>query len=264
MNFKDSYKKEMDLIKKPADITQRALEQNNISNKRNFSHSVALKTAIATIALMCIIGGTLQHDKIMSFAESIFGIFTLSANNEKLGFGEIKTIQMDVEKFITDSGTKIVLDADEKAEPPYNYYQYFDSYKDMNQVTNIVFPCADKVEYREISVDLIPEEGCGHISAQIIYNDVSYNVNGMYAIEGFEQESWGYGVQDAKTVERYQYGKNKNACFIEDSDGIEVVYFNEENILFQMYFHNGNSIKNGDATATRKQCEKLLKLFGQS
>ncbi|HBA96488.1 MAG TPA: hypothetical protein DCZ23_00105, partial [Lachnospiraceae bacterium] len=140
-------------------------------------------------------------------------------------------------------------------------YQYFDSYKDMNQITNITFPCADKAEYKDIAVDIIPEYCEGHVSAQIIYNDVSYNVNGMYTTKGFSQESWGYGVNNAKTVEKHKYGNGKNAYFVENNDGHKIVYFVEENILFQMNFNNGTNIKNGDATATREQAEKLLTLF---
>ncbi len=270
MNFKDSYKQEMNLLKKPSGITKKAinkavaLQEQNVPDRKIFRHSAAWKTAIAAITLICIIGGTLQHEKIMSFAESILGIFTLSANNEKMGFGKIQPVPMNVKGFITNAGTKIVLDSENKAEPPYNYYQYFDSYKDMNKVTNIVFPCADKVEYKDIAVDIIPEYSYGHISAQIIYDGVSYNVNGMYTVEGFEHESWGYGVNYAKTVENYQYGSDKTARFVEDDNKHEIVYFTEENILFQMSFNNGTNIKEGDATATKKQVEKLLDLFGKS
>lgn len=270
MNFKDSYKQEMDLIKKPAGITKKVIEnavvlqEQDISSKKISWCPAILRTAIAAITLVCIIGGTLQHEKIMSFAESILGIFTLSTNNEKMGFGEIQPVPMDIKGFITNAGTKIVLDSENKAEPPYNYYQYFDSYKDMNKVTNIVFPCADKVEYRDIAVDIIPEYNYGHISAQIIYDGVSYNINGMYTVEGFEHESWGYGVNNAKTVENYQYGSDKTARFVEDDNKHEIVYFSEKNILFQMSFNNGTNIKEGDATATKKQVEKLLDLFGKS
>lgn len=261
MNFKESYKQEMDLLKKTPGLTNKAIKS---IPKKKYRAYAAWKTVFAAIAFICIIGVAVQHEKVISFAEAVIGRFTLSAGGGKMGFGEIQAVPVDVEGFIKDAGTKIVLDWEDKAELPYSYYQNFNSYEDMNRVTNIVLPCADKAEYKEISVQIVPEDCCGHISAQIIYDGVSYNVNGMYTTKGFNQDSWGFGENDAEIVEKYKYGNGKNACFVKDSGGHEIVYFSEENILFKMNFHNGTSIKNGDATATKEQAEKLLELFGSN
>lgn len=251
MNFKESYKQEMDLLKKTPGLTSKAI--TNIQEKKYRSYS-AWKMVFAAAAFICIIGGAVQHEKIISFAEAIIGRFTLSADGGKMEFGEIKAVPMDVEGFIKDAGTKIVTGWDDKAEPPYSYYQNFNSYEDMNRVTNIVLPCADKVLYKEISVQIVPENNCGHINAQIIYDGASYNVNGMYTTKGFNQDSWGFGENNAETVEKYKYGNDRNASFVKDADGHDVVYFSEENILFKMSFNNG----------TRKQVKKLLGLFGDN
>ncbi|MCX4326494.1 MAG: hypothetical protein OSJ45_04260 [Lachnospiraceae bacterium] len=263
MNFKESYKQEMDLLKKTPGLTSKAIES---IPKKKYRPYAAWKTVFAVMAFICIIGGAVQHEKIISFAESIISRFTLSAGGGKMEFEEIKAVPMDIEGFIKDAGTKIVSGLDGKPEPPYSYYQNFNSYKDMNRVTNIVLPCADKVEYKEISVQIVPEQCCGHINAQIIYDGASYNVNGMYTTKGFNQDSWGFGELNDERIEKYKYGNGKNACFIKDSDSYDydVVYFSEENILFKMSFNNGKSIKNGDATATKEQVKKLLGFFGDN
>lgn len=265
MNFKENYQLEMNEIEKPSGITEKVLkaadteQETYAANKnRNVLRSGAIwKTAVAAIAIACVLGLCLQHEKVISFAQSVLNRFTVSVNNEDMEFGKIEPIDIDIEGFINDAKTKSVGGPDLVPD----YYQYFSSYQEMKQLTQLELPCADKVEYREISLHITPGYQTGYVNAQILYKGVSYNINGMFTLNGFDQEEWGYGAEGSEEV--YQYGDGKTACFIKDSDGNEKVYFEEGNILFQMHFNNGDDIETGAATASKKQTKNLLKLFAQ-
>lgn len=261
MNFKESYRREMDGIRKTTGLTERAVDlafqmqqEEMVSSKggQTSKRKGNWKAAAAVAAVLCILVGTIQQDMLISFAQSILGRFTISVDGERMEFGEINAVMMNVEGFLADSGTKVV--DGKKAKAPYSYYQTFDTYRGMNRVTNIALPRTDLVKYQGISVELTPDYCFGHVSGELIYNAVSYRINGMYTIDGYTGENWGYGDGENSTMEKYSYGDGKNAYFVTDADGIRKVYFEEDNILFQMFL--------GD-TNTEEQAKTLLDLFGQ-
>lgn len=263
MNFRENYQREMNEIEKPSDITEKVLnaidmEQGEYAGGRNSNipkRGTTWKTAAAAIAILCVLGLCLQHEKVISFAQSVFNRFTLSVNNEDIEFGDLKPVNMDIDAFINDAETEL------GPGPDINYDHRFTTYQEMNQLTQLEFPCADKVKYKNIWVDFFPEYKNGHIVAHILYQGVSYDINGMFTVDGFDQEEWGYGAKGTKEV--YQYGDGKIACFVKYPDGDKKVYFQEKNILFQMNVDNGDDIESGAATASKEQTKKLLDLFGQ-
>lgn len=255
MNFRENYQREMNEIEKPADITEKVLiaadrEQATYADKKNRSVPKSgdiWKTAAAAIAIVCVLGLCLQHEKIISFAHSVLNGFTLSVNNEDMGFGKIEPVEINIEDFIRDEKT-------EDIGPTPSYSQHFNSYQEMNQLTQLELPCADKVEYKETWVHIDPQYKIGHLGADFSYKGASYYMNGMFTLDGFDQEHWGYGDKGRKEV--YQYGNGKKACFVKNSDGYETVYFMEGNILFQLFLGNGDD-------TSKKQVKDLLKLFGR-
>ena len=256
MNFKENYQREMNEIEKPADITEKVLnavdmEQETYAAKKNRNipkNGAIWKTAAATIAIVCVLGLCLQHEKVISFAHSILNRFTVSVNNEDMEFGEIDPVKMNIEGFIRDEKTE---DAGGDSPDDPCYWQVFTSYQEMNQLTQLELPCADKVEYSDIWLTITPKYKTGHVTAVFSYQGVSYHMNGMFALDGFDQEDWGYGTKGRKEI--YQYGDGKSACFTKDRDGGNAAYFMEGNILFQMIFSD-------DA---KDQVKDLLKLFGR-
>lgn len=260
MNFRENYQREMNEIEKPADITEKILkiddmEQGTYTDKKNRSvlkGSPIWKTA-AAIAIVCVLGLGLQHEKVIGFAQSVLNRFTVSVDHEELEFGEMEAVRVNVEDFIRDKKTKVVEDEDPTA--PRSYYRLFTSYQEMNRLTQLELPGARQVEYKNLSVEMTPTSKTGHIAARILHKGVTYNAAGMFVLDGFDQEKWGYGATGSK--EGYQYGEGKTACFVKDTDGCEIVYFKEKNILFQMHFNTG------DATASKEQTKNLLNLFGQ-
>ena len=273
MNFKENYQREMNAIEKPADITEKVLnavdmEQEIYTDKKKRiipESSAVRKTAVATIAIACVLGLCLQHEKITSFAQSALNYFSiLSVNNEPIELDTVEPIKINMEGFF-------------KGEPPEpelinSHLRFFSSYQQMNQLTQLELPCADKVEYGEIALDLMPKYKTGRVYADILYKDTSYAIAGMFKLDGFEEEGfndkdWGYGAKGSKEI--YQYGDGKSACFVKE-DGTDRVYFAEGNILFQLSFGYCNDPDCEDETCTRthhvtskKQVKKLLKLFGR-
>lgn len=260
MNFKENYQKEMNKIQKPSDITEKILnavdtEQEDYAGRKNrkmIKNTAVWKTAAAAIAIVCVLG-ILQHEKVTSFAESIVEGFTLSVNHEKdIGFDKIKPVNMDLEAFINDAETEPV-----ENDPNNSCSQLFTSYQDMNQLTHLELPGADKVTYKEIMLHVDPEYHVGHLSVTLMYQGMHYRLNGMFALEGFDQKNWGYGDKGKKEI--YEYGGGKKACLVTSSktkDEYERVYFEEKNILFQGFFDNEG------AGPSKKQMKELLDLFG--
>ncbi len=256
MNFKENYQQEMSEIEKPSGITEKLLnaadmEQETYADKKNRSvreSSTIWKTAAATIAIVCMLGLCLQHEKVIGFAQSVLNTFTVLVNNEDKEFGMIEPVKMNIDGFINDEKTENI------GGPDPSYSQHFTSYQEMNQLTQLELPCADKVEYKETWVEIEPEYKVGHLGANFLYKGASYYMNGMFTLDGFDQKDWGYGTKGSKEV--YQYGNGKKACFTKNSDGYEVVYFREGKILFQLPLGNATSTK-------KKQVKDLLDLFGR-
>lgn len=262
MNFKENYQREMSEIEKPSGITEKVLnaadmEQETYAGKKNRSvpeSSTIWKTAAATIAIACVLGLCLQHEKVIGFAQSVLNRFSiLSVNNEDIYFDEIKPVKINMEGY---------LKGEPASEITPNSWRLFTSYHQMNQLTQLELPCADKVEYKDTSISIQSSTQTGRVYADILYKGVSYTIIGMFKLDGFEEKEWGFG--DFGTKEVYQYGDGKSAYFVkEEVDGPDtVVYFVEGNILFKMVFNSSDDIELGP-TANKKQVKDLLDLFGR-
>ncbi|MCH5268531.1 MAG: hypothetical protein J1E62_09330 [Lachnospiraceae bacterium] len=252
MNFKENYQREMNELRKPSYITEKVLnevdrEQERYANRTLLKNGATWKVAAAAFAIACVLG-LWQHENLIGFAESIPGLFTLSVNNEKDDeFGKINPVNMDVEAFINDAETESLPGEDDN---PF-YTQIFTSYQEMNQLTKLEFPCADKVSYSEIMVGIEPKYHVGHLSMALSYQGVSYRLNGMFALEGYDKKDWGYGDTGKKEI--YEYQDGKNAYFVNSSgEGYKAAYFVEKDILFQLFFIDSN----------KAQAKKLLGFFG--
>lgn len=258
MNFKENYQREMNEIEKPADITKQVLnaadvEQETYTEKKNRNvpkNGAIWKTAVAAIAIACVLVLCLQHEKIIGFAHSVINHFSvLSINNEDIYFDEIEPIKINMEGYL-------------KGEPASDSWRLFTSYQQMNQLTQLELPCADKVEYREPSISMQSSTQTGRVYADIWYKGVSYYIIGMFKLDDFkEREEWGFG--DFGTKEVYQYGDGKYAYFVKEEldEPFHRVYFVEGNILFNMCFNYSDNIDG--PTANKKQVKELLKLFGR-
>lgn len=244
MNFKEAYQKEINHLHCSEEFMKKSLEEalkisleykgyKNKQESKSFYKKKSWRIGIAAIALVCILTCTINRSKIAGFANSIFGSFSLQTEEELMVFGDIETINFDKKSFVNDSGTELIGGK--------QYYQCFEDYKAMNHIIEFKLPGADKLEYKNISLS-IHMLGEGHLSARVIYKGYEFGINGMFATGNYHPEELGYG-EERKAEEVYLYAEGKKAYFIrldkEENDREErgVVYFLEENILFQMYFN---------------------------
>lgn len=246
MNFKDCYQKEINAIKRTPGLTEMAFQKADLEKNNKLHLNTSWKLAAAVMAAVCIIGGVAYGDKAAGFAKSIWGSFALSADDEKMKLDPIKSVPFDQETFIADENTQMDKESQDASELYYS--QTFSDYHTMQAITKLELPGADKIEYKNITLSIQPKSGYGQISAQIVYNDNPFDVNAMFAIDGFNQQEWGYG-ENQKIKEVYEYADDKKAYFIEN-DEIETVYFSEGNILFQLFIKK--------TTKARTEAKKML------
>jgi len=225
MNFKEQYQKEMNGIKCTPGLTDMAFQKADREKEHEIRLKSSWKLAVAAMLAVCIIGGVAFGSELTAFAKSMWGSFTLSAEEEKMVLDPIKPVPFDQKAFIADANTEMIDDS--------CYSQTFTDYDDMNHVTNLELPGADKIEYKNITLSIQPALGYGQISAQIVYNHHKFDINAMFALDAFHQEEWGYG-ENEKIKEIYKYAKDKKAYFV-DNDKIQSVYYSEGDILFQLF-----------------------------
>ena len=156
----------------------------------------------------------------------------------------IVPVPFDIETFIADKGTEEFDDC--------NYWQLFETYGEMTQKTGLKLPKAESLEYNNISLAIDTENGYGHISFEVCLDGHIFETNGMFVVDGFKQENWGYGTKEVPE-EIYEYVDGKKAYFI-NSEGVNTVYFSEGNILFQMAI--------GKAEDAKLQAKRVVDIMG--
>ncbi len=97
---------------------------------------------------------------------------------------------------------------------------------------------ADVFEYSKITLEVDVEQRTGHLCTEVRDGGITFGMNGMFTIEGYHSGEWGYGVE-RKPQEAFAYADGKYAYFTSDNDyqelGMEVVYFSEGDIMFQLF-----------------------------
>ncbi len=237
-----AYQTEMDGILCTKGLKETALERASASSKNapgNIRHGHMRWAAAAAAVLLCLAwpgnGG-----RIVGFAESLIHSFILVAGNRTMELDAIEPLAFDIEAFLADPGTHKTEGLENAAEgtKDSSYYQFFDTYKEMNRLTGMEFPNADVIEYSEIMLDVDVEQRTGHLCTEVRDGEIKFSMNGMFTIEGYHSGEWGYGVQ-RKPQETFAYADGKYAYFTSDSEyqesGMEVVYFSEGNIMFQLF-----------------------------
>lgn len=69
-------------------------------------------------------------------------------------------------------------------------------------------------------------------------------MNGMFIMEDFTGEAFGYG-EERKAYDTYEYSEGKKAYFVREngSDEQQTVYFVKEGILYQLFVENNEDGK---------------------
>lgn len=232
MNFQKKYQKEMDGIQRTEEL--KALASENMYQHRETVHKKQhWQAAVAVVAICFVIVAAVNSNKVVSFAKSLFGSFTLSTGKITMDLDDVVPVPFDKEAFIADKKTHEFDNC--------NYVQLFETYEEMTQKTGLKLPKAESLEYKNISLAIDTENSYGHISVEICLNGYNFEANGMFGIDGFQQENWGYGTKEIPE-EIYEYADGKKAYFI-NSEEVNRVYFSEGNILFQMAIEKADDAK---------------------
>lgn len=241
MNFKESYKNEMNQV-----IRDKALDEQIFHYKKKKKEwHIIKKTFVPIIVSISLFILFCYSDEIQTLADFIYGTYSLWVGDTKINFEELKPIAFDKEGFIQDPNTVY--------ESMYgSYYQNFDTYDTLKEVTNIQLPEHENIQYL-CSVVLIAESGYGHLSIDFIYKGTQYHLNAMFLVEEVFDDSWGYG-EDEKVKEVYEYAENKKAYFV-SSETLQATYFSIDNILYQFY--------TADTSENTKIVKEILSLMGE-
>lgn len=222
MDFKESYKNEMNWIVRDEKLDEKALEYAK-EEKKNWKIK---RTLLPVAASICLLVSLCYSDEIRTFADSIYGTYYLIAKDTQMDLGEMKPIVFNKEQFLQDPNTQ---------QNENLYWQLFHTYNALKEVTNIQLPEHEEIEYQENIVS-ITESGYGHLTIDFIYKEKKYYLNAMFLFEEVDKDGWGYGEENA-VREIYKYAENKNAYFVSDSN-TQAAYFSIDNILYQFYIEN--------------------------
>ena len=225
MNFKDSYKSEMNHIKHNPVMDNKILDvmEQPVRKKFNFT-----KWSVAVVAMLCVAVISVNSDAIASYTESIVGKFGLYVGKEKIKLSEMTPIEVDFEKY------KAYNKATERDG-------IFDNQELLVEHTGIVLTESKHLEFKEISTMISAYYQTGHLSMEVLCEGKQYHMNGMFVLEGYDHKNlkYGYGI-DVEPTEIYKYGKGKYAYFVQDKDkdydgvGSQTVYFAERGIMYQL------------------------------
>lgn len=225
--IKEKYKAELDGIKHNPDLDERiydALETEKVSSHKRLYRFVP---AVLAAGLALFVGVT-NFDNIVINAKDLFGNFSFSIGEEKFDFGEIEPLDLDYERYLND----------ERAERKGGNFYY--NYEDFHEGLGIDLPVSDVLEYTEIVVSVHEEYNVGHVGAGFLYKGMNGWINGRFLIGDAASEGLGYGDNENKVYEIYEYGEGKKAYFVinDNPKQYQMVYFATENYVFELKVKN--------------------------
>lgn len=233
MDFRESYKKEMESVKHHHFIDHKilnAMEETKQEKKSFVSQKVAI------IALACVAIAAMNFDSVVSYAETMIGQFSLILGGEEMKLSEMIPIEVDLEKHI----------AYEKTEMLNNdiYWCNYEKQDLLEENTGIIISESENLEIRNIVLDISTVYKTGHLSLEIFCDAGQYHMNGMFVINGHNQREYGYG-EIYKPYYVYEYEEGKKAYFVKewDADSMQRVYFSENGIMYQLFVENSEEGK---------------------
>ena len=278
MNIRESYKKEMASIKHNKAIDEKILnivegvagQENDtleaISGKRRTrvltlgAQGVALSRLVygakefwkrpvagnsnfgaVVVAMVCMLVIVLHFDAIVGYGETFVGRFSLMLGGEEMKLSEMTPIQVDLEKHIGYEKTQVLAGE--------SYWCLYENQDLLEEYTGIVLSDSENLELKDIVVNISTAYRTGHLSLEILCDAGQFHMNGMFLIDGYNQEKngydeYGYG-EEYKWYYVYEYADGKKAYFVrEGDDGVaQRVYFSERGIMYQLFVENSEEGK---------------------
>lgn len=233
MDFRQSYKEEMDSIKHHKLIDHKILDAMEMP-EREKSSFVRWKAVVVALACVAII--SMNFDSVVSYADTIIGQFSLILGGKEMKLSEMTPIEVDLEKHIAYEKTEMLNDD--------VYWCNYENQDLLEENTGIIISESENLEIRNIVVDISTVYKTGHLSLEIFSNVGQYHMNGMFVIDGHNQREYGYG-EIYKPYYVYEYEEGKKAYFAKDldTDSMQRVYFSENGIMYQLFVDNSEEGK---------------------
>lgn len=196
-------------------------ERKIITMKTIKKRYIVLVAALIALALSCT-----------AMASGVLGeTFGLWLGDRKVALDKLTPVAFDLEGFLAEYPTGIV-DQD-------RVFRDTDSF---TRATGMTLPGAEELQMTDIALSVSNRWRTGHLCMTIGTGDGEAQMNGMFLLEGHAQEMYGYGVENTRADEVYEYAEGRKAYFIKGDEIIQV-YFVEDGVMFQMFVENSRSGK---------------------
>ena len=196
-------------------------ERKMITMKTIKKRYIVLAAALIALALSCT-----------AMASGVLGeTFGLWLGDRKVALDELTPVAFDLEGFLAEYPTGV---ADQD--------RVFRDAGSFTQATGMTLPGAEELQMTDIVLSVSNRWRTGHISITVGTGDTEAQMNGMFLLEGYTQETYGYGVEARRADEVYEYAEGRRAYFIKEDEIIQV-YFVEDSVMFQLTVENSRSGK---------------------
>lgn len=196
-------------------------ERKIITMKTIKKRYIVLAAALIALALSCT-----------AMASGVLGeTFGLWLGDRKVALDELTPVAFDLEGFLAKYPTGV---ADQD-----RVFRDADSY---TQATGMTLPGAEELQMTDILLAVSNRWRTGRLCMTVGTGDGEARMNGMFLLEGHVQEMYGYGVENTRADEVYEYAEGRKAYFILDDETAQV-YFMEDGVMFQMFVENSRSGK---------------------
>lgn len=198
-------------------------ERKIITMKTIKKRYIVLAAALVALALSCT-----------AMASGVLGeTFGLWLGDRKVELDELTPVTFDLEGFLAEYPTGVA-DGD-------RVFRDADSF---TRATGMTLPGAEELQMTDILLSVSNRWHTGHISVTVGTEDGEAVMNGMFLMEGHTQEKYGYGVENTRADEVYEYTEGHKAYFIKGDEGqYTQVYFVEDGVMFQLFVENSRSGK---------------------
>lgn len=198
-------------------------ERKIITMKTIKKRYIVLAAALIALALSCT-----------AMASGVLGeTFGLWLGDRKVELDELTPVAFDLEGYLAEYPTGIV-DGD----------RVFRNAGSFTRATGMTLPGAEELQMTDIVLDVDQQWRTGHLCMTVGTGEGEAQMNGMFLLEGHTQEMYGYGVENTRADEVYEYAEGRRAYFIKGDEGqYTQVYFVEDGVMFQLFVEDSRSGK---------------------
>ncbi|MCI9170616.1 MAG: hypothetical protein HFF42_06785 [Lawsonibacter sp.] len=158
---------------------------------------IVLVAALIALALSCT-----------AMASGVLGeTFGLWLGDRKVALDELTPVAFDLEGFLAEYPTGIV-DGD----------RVFRDAGSFTRATGMTLPGAEELQMTDILLSVSKRWRTGHLCMTVGTGGGEAQMNGMFLLEGHAQEMYGYGVENTRADEVYEYAEGRKAYFIKGDE----------------------------------------------